>query len=466
MEQGKSDSNEVNDNNDHVSTDLSPSSLNEVMIPKIGMTFISEDDVCNFYKSYAQNVGFDISKLGGKKGDDGKQKYFCFGCAKSGKTISQAKNALYPRPTKTNCKAKINIVIQNDDNFVISSVSLEHNHVLSPGKSQHYRCNKLLDSTTKRKLELNDQAGITLSKSFHSLVVEAGGYENLTFDERKCRNYISEARRLRLRDGDVETLSNYFCRMQSRNSNFFYVLDLDEESRIRNVFWADARFRVAYDNFSDVVTFDTTYLTNSYDMSFAPFVGVNHYGQSILLGCGLLSSEDSETFIWLFKSWLTCMLGRALKAIITYQCRAMTIAIEEIFLDSHHRFGIDGYLCTSRISFGQVCPHLKAMKFDNALKKKIEKENNLDFGSFNSMIPVISGYPIERQFQSFYTNNLFKLFQDEIRGLMFCNTSLVRQEGVAFIFEVVETLLRKNGDPIRDASFKACDLCVDRNEGD
>ncbi|KAG6507398.1 hypothetical protein ZIOFF_032741 [Zingiber officinale] len=161
----------------------------------------------------------------GKKGDDGKQKYFCFGCAKSGKTVSQAKNALYSRPSiKTNCKAKINVVIRNDDNFVINS-------------------------------------------------------------------------------------------------------------------------------------------------------------------------------------------------------------------------------------------------FDNALKKKIEKEKNLDFGSFNSMIPVISGYPIERQFQSFYTNNLFKLFQDEIRRLMFCNTSLVRQEGVAFIFEVVETLLGKNGDPIRDASFRACDLCVDTNEG-
>ncbi|XP_042410344.1 protein FAR1-RELATED SEQUENCE 6-like [Zingiber officinale] len=338
MEQGKSDSNEVNDNNENVHQDLSPSSLNEVMIPKIGMTFLSEDEVRNFYKSYAQNVGFGIFKLGGKKGDDEKQKYFCFGCAKSGKTVSQAKNVMYPRPsTKTNCKAKINVVIRNDDNFVISSVSLEHNHVLSPGKSRHFRCNKLLDSTTKRKLELNDQAGITLSKSFHSLVVEAGGYENLSFDERKCRNFISEARRLRLGDGDVEALSNYFCRMQSRNSNFFYVLDLDEESRIRNIFWADARCRAAYDYFSDVVTFDTTYLTNSYDMPFAPFDGVNHHGQSILLGCGLLSSEDSETFIWLFKSWLTCMLGRAPKAIITDQCRAMAIAIEEIFPNSHHR---------------------------------------------------------------------------------------------------------------------------------
>ncbi|XP_042392986.1 protein FAR1-RELATED SEQUENCE 6-like isoform X2 [Zingiber officinale] len=138
-----------------------------------------------------------------------------------------------------------------------------------------------------------------------------------------------EERRLRLRNGDAEVLNNYFCRMQSRNSNFFYVIDVDEDSHIRNIFWADARSRAACDSFSNVITFDTTYLTNSYDMSFAPFVGVNHHGESILLRCGLISKEDSETFIWLLKSWLTCMRGRAPRAIITDQCKAMEIAILE-----------------------------------------------------------------------------------------------------------------------------------------
>ena len=67
------------------------------------------------------------------------------------------------------------------------------------------------------------------------------------------------------------------------------------------------------------MTFDTTYLTNRYDMPFTPFVGVNHHGQSTLLGWGLISNEDTETFIWLFKNWKTCMFDCAPKAIITYQ---------------------------------------------------------------------------------------------------------------------------------------------------
>ncbi|KAG6474249.1 hypothetical protein ZIOFF_068174 [Zingiber officinale] len=198
MEAEKIDLIEIKDNNDLTDQDSSPSSVNEVKIPEIGMTFSCEEEVRTFYNSYAQNVGFGICKLGGRNGDDGKQKYFSIGCAKNGGKVSQAKNILYPRPsTKTNCKAKINVAIRNDGNFVITSLCLEHNHILSPGKSRHFRCNKVLDSAIKRKLELNDQAGITLSKSFQSFVVEAGGYENLTFDERKCRNYISEARRLR-----------------------------------------------------------------------------------------------------------------------------------------------------------------------------------------------------------------------------------------------------------------------------
>ena len=40
--------------------------------------------------------------------------------------------------------------------------------------------------------------------------------------------------------------------------------------------------------------FYTTYLTNKYDMTFAPFVGVNHHDQSILLGCGLLSCRPGK----------------------------------------------------------------------------------------------------------------------------------------------------------------------------
>ena len=115
---------------------------------------------------------------------------------------------------------------------VVSRVVLEHNHELSSTKSRYFRCNKNLGPHIKRRLELDDQAGINVSRNFRSLVVEANGYENLTFREKDCRNYIDKIRRLRLAIGEAEAIQNYFVRMQKQNSQFYYVMDVDDEIRL------------------------------------------------------------------------------------------------------------------------------------------------------------------------------------------------------------------------------------------
>ncbi|KAI8538105.1 hypothetical protein RHMOL_Rhmol09G0076400 [Rhododendron molle] len=115
-------------------------------------------------------------------------------------------------------------------------------------------------------------------------------------------------------------------------------MDVDKDNCLCNVFWADARSREAYKEFGDVITFDTTYLVNKWDMPFAPFVGVNHHGQSILLGCGLILREDTASFVWLFETWLACMSRCSPNAIITDQCKAMQNAISIVFSNVRHRW--------------------------------------------------------------------------------------------------------------------------------
>ncbi|CAA3001999.1 Hypothetical predicted protein [Olea europaea subsp. europaea] len=167
-----------------------------------------------------------------------------------------------------------------------------------------------------------------MHKSYNSTVVEASCFDNMTYVEKDCINFIDKVRRLRLGQGGTTAIQAYFSKMQARSPSFFFNMDLNEECRLRNVFWANNRSREACKEFGDVVTFDTTYLTNKHDMSFAPFVGVNHHGQSTLLGCGLVSNEDTNTFVWLFRTWLKCMNGKAPDGIITDQDRAMQNAIE------------------------------------------------------------------------------------------------------------------------------------------
>ncbi|GJR48676.1 protein FAR1-related sequence 6, partial [Tanacetum coccineum] len=221
------------------------------------------------------------------------------------------------------------------------------------------------DSYSKRRLELNDHAGISLNKNFHSLVVDANGYENLAFGERDCRNYIAKVRRLRLGAGDAEALHDYFVKMQRRSPNFFYDIKIDDDGRLQHVFWADARSRAAYESFGDVVTFDSTYLTNKYSMPFAPFVGVNHHGQSILFGCALISREDAETYVWVFKSWLACMDGHPPKSIITDQCRSMQLVVADVFLESNYR------LCLWHI-MKKIPEKLGAFKEYKSIKKTLK----------------------------------------------------------------------------------------------
>ncbi|XP_042958009.1 protein FAR1-RELATED SEQUENCE 5-like [Carya illinoinensis] len=356
-----------------------------------------------------------------------------------------------------------------------------------------------------------------MNKSYGSLVVGAGGFENLPFLEKDCRNYIDKARHLRLGAGGAGALRDYFMRMQYKNNGFFALMDLDDDGRLKNIFWADPRSRAAYQYFGDVVTFDTTYLTNRYGILFAPFVGVNHHGQSILLGAGLISNEDTETFTWLFQTWLQCMDGIAPKAIITDQDRAMKNAIAIVFPESRHRFcfwhilkkapeklgsyatyrsGLKtelmkcvydtqtiqefencwaGFINTydlhenawltslynerehwvpvflkehfwARMSTTQRSESMNAFfdgyvhaktnlkefvdQFDNALKKKIENENQAEFLSFSGTIPCVSRSPIEKKFQSLYTNAKFKEVQQQVIGMLDLEIKLHSSDGV------------------------------------
>ena len=111
-----------------------------------------------------------------------------------------------------------------------------HNHNLSPNKSRHFVTFRHISTDTKRKLLINDNAGVRVNNSIKSSIVEAGGYENVTYNQKDVRNFLDKECRLKCREGDRQALHDYFVRIQGKNSNFYHVLDLDDELRVRNVF--------------------------------------------------------------------------------------------------------------------------------------------------------------------------------------------------------------------------------------
>jgi hypothetical protein len=144
-----------------------------------------------------------------------------------GKVKSRAANPLKPQPKQNlECKAKINASRCLDGRFMVSTVVLEHNHTLSPRKARYFRCHKKMNPYVKRRLELLDKTGVHVSKNYQSFVIEAGGFEKLPFREKDARNHINKARRLRLGVGDAEAFRNYFARMQEKDDQFYYIMDL------------------------------------------------------------------------------------------------------------------------------------------------------------------------------------------------------------------------------------------------
>jgi len=56
-----------------------------------------------------------------------------------------------------------------------------------------------------------------------------------------------------------------------------FSVDPDEDGRIKTLLWTNGRSRMQCEHFGDVITFDTTYKTNLYEMPFGLFVGVNNH---------------------------------------------------------------------------------------------------------------------------------------------------------------------------------------------
>src|SRR3954470_4244296 len=128
----------------------------------------------------------------------------------------------------------------------------------------------------------------------------------------------SKARNTRMDDvDDVLKTINFFREMTAINNEFFCDIQLDESDRVKNIFWEHASCRGSYQDFGDVVTFDTTYKTNKYHMPLGVFVGTNNNMQTTLFPFALIRDEEVESFKCLFRTFLRCMKGKAPTCILT-----------------------------------------------------------------------------------------------------------------------------------------------------
>ncbi|KAK9677230.1 hypothetical protein RND81_11G129500 [Saponaria officinalis] len=297
--------------------------------PVEGMEFESYDDAYHYYNSYAKELGFGIRVKSSWTKRNSKEKrgaVLCCNC-EGFKTFKDV--PCRRKETRTGCLAMIRLRLVESNRWRVDEVKLEHNHLFDLKRVRNAKSHKMSEIGVKRPLDSIVNVEVRTIKLYRT--------RSLTSREIEIGDRFQSGN-LTLKCGNSRALHDYFCQKQLTSPNFFYITDLNDEGLIRSVFWIDSRARASYSYFGDVVAIDTTCVSNKYEIPLVAFTGVNHHGRFILLGCALIAEETVETYVWLFRAWLTCMLGRPPLTIMTDRCKAMESAIKDVFPRAHHRY--------------------------------------------------------------------------------------------------------------------------------
>jgi hypothetical protein len=299
-----------------------------------------------FYKAYAHNVGFSV-RIGQKKCVDDVVVWRRFLCAKAGfrtKKEEECKKDLKGKKIRTHarkitrcgCEAMITIKRTQDEKYSISYFHEEHTHeFVTPSKQHLIKSNRQVSEKAKSTLFTCHAASIGTSGAFRLLRVGEGGFEFVGCTKRDMQNYHRDMRRT-FKDTDAQMFINNLKKRKQINPGFFFDYHLDDKNRLTHVFWADAFCRKNYALFGEMVSFDSTYSTNQYNMIFCPFTGINHHMGSVFYGAALIVNEKVESYKWVFETFLKAMDGVAPRLMVTDEDQSMKIAIEEVLRNTIH----------------------------------------------------------------------------------------------------------------------------------
>nr|XP_045083404.1 protein FAR1-RELATED SEQUENCE 5-like [Aegilops tauschii subsp. strangulata] len=216
----------------------------------------------------------------------------------------------------------------------------EHNHPLvdKPSLTKYLRSHQGIPPEERAFLTHLHNCNLTTGRMMHIMSDYYGTELIVPYGTKHISNLKSELNKHATKEGDMIETVAYFKDQQKEDPDFFYKIKYDEEDRVENIFWVDGAARKAYaEAYHDCISFDTTYMTNMYNMPFAPFIGINRHGQSFMLGCGFVRQELATSFDWLFGTFLEAMHGLAPTNIITDQDIAMAQSIKRMFPTSVHR---------------------------------------------------------------------------------------------------------------------------------
>jgi hypothetical protein len=157
------------------------------------------------------------------------------------------------------------------------------------------------------------------------------------FDAKNLENELAKEKK-KIKNRDIEELLILIKYAKKNMPGFTHLFDIDSDNTVQSVFWIDQIGKANYSKFGQFVSFDTTFSTNQCSMPFAPIIGVDNFGKTVIFGAGLLEDETRKTFRWLFNEFTAAMGNNHPQTIITDQDVAMSQAIGDALPFTIHRY--------------------------------------------------------------------------------------------------------------------------------
>jgi len=217
----------------------------------------------------------------------------------------------------------------------------EHNHPMAPAElTCLLRSHRRISDEQKAEIVEMESSGIRKHKIMDILEMQYGGYDKVGCTTRDLYNFCHRYKAETIAAGDAQTVISYLTELQRRDPDFFFKYMVDGEGHLKGLFWCDSQCLLDYEAFGDVVVFDSTYKTNRYNLPLVPFVGVNHHRSTVIFGCGIISHENIESYVWLLSTFSEAMIQKHPISVITDGDLAMQRAIRLVWPNSSHRLCI------------------------------------------------------------------------------------------------------------------------------
>ncbi|TVU20202.1 hypothetical protein EJB05_36401, partial [Eragrostis curvula] len=327
--------------------------------PAVGKSFDSSEEAFEFMNMYSWEVGFGVRFGRSRTSKSGRRTMQDIVCACEGHGGAES-----ARSVRCGCPAMVRLLRQADDSWAISRFVTVHNHPLSVGcgERRQWKSHNRIDKMTKDLVRHLRDNNVQISRVCNIVGSIHGRASYVPFSRQSIRSLCGRLAQESI-EGDMAKTLTIFESMKAADPKMCLRIDLDEGSRVRSMFWAHGASKLGYDSFGDVVTFDTTYRTNLYNLPFGLFVGVNHHFQSVVFAAVLLTEETTQAFQWAFRTFVDVMGGEP-KTILTDQCQAMRAAISTELPRTRHRWCRWHVLKKAKESLGPVYTKSSSFKSD------------------------------------------------------------------------------------------------------